>query len=93
MKLTPNIKKLIIHKSSMDAIPPGGDIADGVKFLTEPGRLVKSMRDSSEWVDAVILAVRYAGEPNPWKSASDEEIAGEILRRIEKRRAEKLTPE
>lgn len=87
--LGPNIKKLIIHKISLSAIPPGGGFADGVKFLSDKDRIIKTMRESHSWVKQVIAAVRNAGEPNPFKNASDEDIAGEILRKIEEKRAKK----
>lgn len=88
-KLTPNIRKLIFHKMSLDAIPKGGGIADGIKFLSDREGLSKSLRAADEWVKAAILAVRNAGNPNPWKDRPDEDIAGELLRKIEERRNEK----
>jgi hypothetical protein len=82
----PNVKKLIIHKMSLDAIPPGGGVADGLKFFTDKERISKTIRESDEWVKQALLAVRNAGEPNPFKNATDEDIAGEILRKIEDKR-------
>jgi hypothetical protein len=81
----PNVKKLIIHKMSLDAIPPGGGVADGLKFFTDKERISKTLRESNEWVKQAIFAVRNAREPNPWKTTSDEDIAGEILRKIEEK--------
>jgi hypothetical protein len=80
----PNVKKLIARKMSRDAIPDGGGFADGVKFLMDPQRVGKVAREATEWVTMAIQAVRKAAEPNPWKGADDETIAGEILQRIEK---------
>ena len=34
----------------------------------------------------IIQAVRLAGEPNPWKGRSDDEIVAEILRRVDDRK-------
>ena len=82
----PNVKKLIIHKISLDAIPPGGGVIDGLKFLTDKERISKTIRESNEWVKQTILMVRSAGEPNSFKNSSDEDIAGEILRKIEEKR-------
>ena len=87
--LTPNVKKLVIHKVSLDAIPRGGGFADGVKFLSDKDRIIKTMRDAHDWVKQVIAAVRKAGEPNPFKNATDEDIAGEILKKIEEKRKKK----
>ena len=91
--LIPNVKKLIIHKVSMEALPKGGGVADGIKFLSDKDRIIKAMRSAHDWVKQVIKAVRKAGEPNPFKNATDEDIAGEILKKIEenrKKRNEKI---
>jgi hypothetical protein len=87
-KLTPNLRRLIFHKMSLDAIPKGGGVADGIKFLSDRAGMVKSLHTADEWVKAAILAVRNAGEPNPWRDKPDEDIAGELLRKIEERRNE-----
>jgi hypothetical protein len=86
--LGPNLKRLIGHKMAMDAIPDGGGFAEGVKFLATPGAMAAGWRDATEWVDSAILAIRQAGEPNPWKNSSEEEIAGELLRKIKARKLE-----
>jgi hypothetical protein len=85
-QLTPNIKKLMIHKVSLDAIPKGGGVADGIKFLSDKNKIITTFRESHEWVKKAIQAVRQAGEPNPFKNSTEEEIAGEILRKIEEKR-------
>ena len=84
----PNVKKLIIHKMSLDAIPSGGGVADGLKFFMDKERISKTIREADEWVKQAICIVRVAGEPNPFKTSSDEDIAGEILRKIEEKRNE-----
>ncbi len=84
--LTPNIKKLIIYKMSLDAIPKGGGVKDGFMFLSSKELIAKSAKESSEWVKTAISVVRQAQEPNPFKNADDETIAGEILRKIEERK-------
>lgn len=78
----PNVKKLITRKMSFDAIPRNGSFADGVRFLSDPKAVGQSARAATEWATTAIRAVREAAEPNPWKNSSDEEIAGEILRKI-----------
>lgn len=85
--LTPNVKRLILHKMSHDAIPSEGGIGDALRFLTTPGAMNSGWRKAAEWVAAAIRAVREAGEPNPWKVADDEAIAGELLRKIDERKA------
>jgi hypothetical protein len=82
----PNLKKLAIHKMSLDAIPPGGGLHAGIKFLTEPHAMTDGWHNSIEWCNLSIQAIRDAAEPNPWRESSEEEIAGELLRRIEERK-------
>ena len=79
-KLGPNAKRLIAIKMAKDAIPDGGGFSAGIKFLTTPGALSTGFGVAAEFVQAAILAVRQAAEPNPFKDSTDEEIAGEILR-------------
>lgn len=78
----PNVKRLIIKRMCLNAVPQGGGLADAISFLTQPENMIQSSREAARWVEAAIQAVRLAAEPNPWKNASDEEIAGEILLRI-----------
>lgn len=81
-----NVGKLIIHKISLDAIPAGGGVADGIAFLSDKKKISAGFQSARSWVAAVIKAVRLAGEPNPFKDADDETIAGEILKRIEEKK-------
>lgn len=89
--LGPNVKRLIAHKMSLDAIPKGGGVADGLKFLLDKERIVKAAREADEWVKSCIAAVRKAAEPNPFREAPDEDIAAEILRKIEERKIARRT--
>ena len=82
----PNVKKLIFQKMSTDAIPPGGGVQSAVEFLSSKEGVLASAKSSTTWVAQAIAVVRTAFEPNPWKNATDEEIAGEILRQLELRR-------
>jgi hypothetical protein len=78
----PNVRKLIVRRMSSQAIPPGGGLADAVKFLSSKDTIIGGARAATEWVKLAIAAVRQAAEPNQFKSANDEEIAAEILRQI-----------
>jgi hypothetical protein len=84
-KLGPHVKRLLSYKMAKDAIPDGGGFADGVKFLSSKESIVAGFQSATEWIKAALLAVRQAGEPNPWKDATDEEIAAHIIERLEKR--------
>jgi len=71
---------------SSDAIPKGGGAKDGIAFLSNPKAMHNTFLVARKYIENTILIVRQAKEPNPWKDKSDEEIAGEILKRIEGRR-------
>lgn len=65
-----------------DAIPDGSvGFAAGVSFLSNPELIKATAKEATEWVFVAIDAVRSA--PNcEW--TTDEEIAGEILKKIGK---------
>lgn len=67
-------------------VPPGGGIGAAENAITEPGRLQAAIKEAQEWVKQAIALVRTASEPNSWKNADDEAIAGEILKGIDARR-------
>jgi hypothetical protein len=76
-KLGPNAKKLLIRFMAREAIPPGGDVADGARFfLNDEHR--KSVMDRA-WTNfnAAIAAVK-ATHNNP-HGDDEEAIAGAIL--------------
>jgi hypothetical protein len=79
----PNAKKLIATKISRDAVPNGGGIQDAIAFLGSPECVKQGIARATKWVTLAIQAVREAAEPNPYKTADDETIAGVILKGIE----------
>lgn len=78
----PNVKRLIAHRASLLAVPAGGGFADALKAI-QSGKIVAHVREATTWVETALLLVREAAEPNPWKTADDEAIAGEILKGVE----------
>lgn len=84
-EMGPNVRRLYIHKMSLDAVPAGGGLADGLAFFTDKEKRHRIMRDAEIWVMGAIQTVRTATEPNPWREADNEAIAGEILRRMDER--------
>lgn len=82
----PNIRKLIATKMATDAIPRGEGFEAGIRFLSTKESIITGAKQATEWVQAAITVVRKAAEPNPFKAATDEEIAGEILRKLEERK-------
>lgn len=93
MKIGPNVKKLLILKMSKDAIPDGGGLAAGLNFLSSKESIMSGFRAAREWTEMAIQAVREAAEPNPWKNATDETIAGELLLRVDRCKSVAKTPE
>jgi hypothetical protein len=79
----PNVKKLTIQKMTIDTLPPGSKLADAISALTNPNLLSNNFKKAHYWVIEAIKLIRTGAEPNPWKNANDEEIALELLRRVE----------
>lgn len=82
MPLT-SFQKLVIRKMSLEAIPEGGGIAEGIEFLSNPGRIRDEAARAKDWAKDACRAVRMAKPLNPYSGASDEEISEIILRRME----------
>ena len=85
MLLGPNTRKLIAVVMAKDAIPAGQGLEAGVEFLLSKEGIVAGFRKAMAFVKQAINEVRSAAEPNPWKNASDEEIATEILQKYDER--------
>ncbi|MFA5355292.1 MAG: hypothetical protein WC302_00940 [Candidatus Paceibacterota bacterium] len=86
----PNKKKLIFQKMALDAIPPRdcnvtflASFKAGMEFLSDKNKISESFREALKWFDERIALLRSCPQPNPWSNSTDEEIAGEILRRVE----------
>lgn len=82
----PYVRRLVIQKMATDAIPPRGSLADALSFLSSRKQISEGMRKAETYIQAAIIAVREAAEPNPWREADDEAIAQEILRKIDERK-------
>lgn len=79
----PNVNKLIARKMAIDAIPSGGGLADGLKFLARAESIMDGHAKAKEWVEHAIAAVK--GAPGNPFGDDDEAIAAEILSQIDKR--------
>lgn len=89
MKQGPNVKRLIAHKMAKDMVPPGSTLGTVLMAITA-GRLGPAAKVATEWVEQALALVRQAADPNPWKNATDEEIAEHILSKIPKSASELL---
>lgn len=81
----PNVSRLIAARMSVLAIPPNGGLLDGVRFLSDRDALGRAAREAEAFARDAIAVMRLAADPNPWRDATDEEVAGEILRAVEER--------
>ena len=79
----PNFKRLVIHKVSLDAIPVGGNIGDGIKFLSDPKGMKESFANAEKWVREAIDILKSADAITNYYGNDDEIIAGQILARID----------
>ena len=75
-------KKLIVRFMSKDAIPNGGGLSDGIKFLSNPKAIGDAARKATALAFEAIDAVRNAPD---CKWTTDEEIAEQIVLAIEAR--------
>lgn len=81
----PNFMRLALEKVSRDAIPPGGGMAAGIDFFSDPKRIRETTAAAFEWAEQVIDVMRAAPD-NP--HGDDEEIlAGVILDELERVRS------
>lgn len=85
----PNVRKLIVFKASRDAIPDGGGMADGMRFLTDPTYRKTVLDGAERWVIRALDVVKTSPD-NPY-GHDDEAIAAAILERIDDRRPQWLT--
>ena len=81
--------RLVIERTSQ-TLAEGGMMAslDRIK----KNQMAEHFRKARAWVDAAILAVRQADEPNPHRNATDDAIAQTILDKIEEKRKERAKP-
>lgn len=84
-KIGPNVKRLIVYRMSLLAIPVGSgkdSFSRGLEALTSRGKFSSIAAEASDWVQKAIAVMKTAPD-NPYKD--DEEIAGAILAGIEAR--------
>lgn len=85
-QIGPNVKRLIVRKMSLLAIPTGSgktSFALGVEALTNRGKFSSIAAEASDWVRKAIAVMKTAPD-NPYGD-DDEAIAEAILAGIEER--------
>ncbi len=78
----PNVTKLIILFVAVEAIPSGGGLADGIDFIRNPERRKQVLESAESKALQAIQSIKNAPD-NPFGN-DDEQIAGEVLKTIEK---------
>ena len=86
MTMGPNMRRLASVKVAKDTIPDGGSLVDGLKFLSDPKRLLEGMKAGLKFAEDSVKALREAAEPNPYRSMTDEQIAGAILAKVQEQK-------
>lgn len=89
-KIGPNVKRLIVRKMSLLAIPVGSGKDSfnlGVEVLTNRGKFASIAAEASDWVQKAIAVMKTAPD-NPYGD-DDEAIAGALLKGIEEREKSK----
>jgi hypothetical protein len=79
----PNVKKLLVMRMSQIAIPTGSgseSFALGLEALTTPGRMSDIAKQASDWLQEQFAQIRSTVLEGTF--ASDEDIAGEVLRQL-----------
>lgn len=79
-KLTPKVKELLAIFISLEAVPKGGSLQDGLDFLTNPERRRQGLERAMANVEAALAAVKSAPD-NPYGD-DDEAIAASIIEQV-----------
>jgi hypothetical protein len=87
----PNVAKLIIKFIVREAVPPGGGLASGLEFFSNPERRKQVLKSAEAKTIQAIQLIKSAPD-NPFGD-DDEQIAGELLSQIEKRQSVQRTKE
>lgn len=77
----PNLERLIQYRSDALRSPREQEMIRTLRRLAAAGQLDSRRRAVESEVSQLIAAVR-ADPRDPFRTASDEEIAGELLRRL-----------
>ena len=72
----PNVKKLIVRRMTVLAIPNDGNFEDGLAFLMDPDRMAKVAKEATDWVFKMLDYVKKAPD---YDGETDEEIAAAVL--------------
>jgi hypothetical protein len=90
-KYGPNITKLITKFVAREAVPPGGGLASGLEFFSNPeGR--KQVLESAEAKAIQAIQLIKSAPDNPFGD-DDEQIASELLSQIQKRQLTQRAPD
>ena len=80
---TTNMMKLAIRFAAQHAIPEGGNVVEGVRWLADDRRRTEDIKMGQTIAKQSVDAIRNAREPNPYATWDDEAIAELILEQID----------
>lgn len=86
-KLTPRVRELLALFISLEAVPEGGSLQDGLDFLTNPERRRQGFEKAMANMGAALAAVKSAPD-NPYGD-DDEAIAAAIIERVNAKKAQR----
>lgn len=86
-KYGPNVTKLIIKFIAREVVPAGGGIADGIEFFRNSERR-KQILESAESKTIQAIQLIKSAPDNPFGN-DDEQIASELLKKIEEKRSKR----
>ena len=72
---------LMIYKMALDG--SRGGFSAAIRMLSSKESVRDAALAAKQWCAGVVSAVRGAADPNPWRNSTDDEIADEIMARIE----------
>jgi len=77
----------VVYDSLLELpIPRNGGIEAGFAFLSDKKLMLRTFEEDSVWVATAIEVIRKSSDPNPFKDSTDEEIATELINRIDDRK-------
>lgn len=82
-------QRLVIRRASTIAVPKGATLYRVVETIVDK-KIPSIMGEAEEWVRNAIHTMRQCSEPNPYKHATDEQIAEVILAAVDAKRQQQL---
>ena len=76
------LQTLISKWAAKTVVANGGQVKDQLALAMNPGRVAQALGEAARAVRVLIDIVRAAPGDNPWREATDDEVAQEILAQL-----------